>query len=32
VSGLASGTYQLRIIVASGPQRVAESAYFTLQD
>jgi VWFA-related protein len=32
VSGLASGTYQLRIIVVSGPQRVAESAYFTLQD
>jgi hypothetical protein len=32
VSGLAPGTYQLRIIVASGPQRVAESAYFTLQD
>ena len=32
VSGLASGTYQLRIIVASGPQRVAESGYFTLQD
>ena len=32
VSGLAPGTYQLRIIVVSGPQRVAESAYFTLQD
>ena len=32
VSGLAAGTYELRIIVASGPQRVAESAYFTLQD
>jgi hypothetical protein len=32
VSGLAPGTYQLRITVASGPQRVAESAYFTLQD
>jgi hypothetical protein len=32
VSGLAPGTYQLRIIVASGPQRVAETAYFTLQD
>ena len=32
VSGLAAGTYELRITVASGPQRVAESAYFTLQD
>ncbi len=32
VSGLAPGTYQLRIIVVSGLQRVAESAYFTLQD
>jgi len=32
VSGLAPGTYQLRIIVVSGPQRVAEAAYFTLQD
>ena len=32
VSGLAAGTYELRITVASGPQQVAESAYFTLQD
>jgi VWFA-related protein len=32
LSGLAPGTYELRIVVASGPQRVAESAYFTLQD
>jgi VWFA-related protein len=32
VSGLAPGTYQLRIIVASGQQHVAESAYFTLQE
>jgi VWFA-related protein len=32
VSGLAPGTYELRIIVVSGPQRAAESAYFTLQD
>jgi VWFA-related protein len=32
VSGLAPGTYQLRIIVASGLQRVSETAYFTLQD
>ena len=32
VSGLSPGTYELRITVASGPQRVAESAYFTLQD
>jgi VWFA-related protein len=32
VSGLAAGTYELRITVASGPQRVSESAYFTLQD
>jgi VWFA-related protein len=32
VSGLAPGTYELRITVASGAQRVAESAYFTLQD
>jgi VWFA-related protein len=32
VSGLSAGTYELRITVASGPQRVSESAYFTLQD
>ena len=32
VSGLAPGTYELRVIVASGQQRVAESAYFTLQE
>jgi len=32
VTGLAAGTYELRITVASGPQQVAESAYFTLQD
>lgn len=32
VAGLPAGTYELRITVASGPQRVAESAYFTLQD
>jgi hypothetical protein len=32
VSGLDPGTYQLRILVVSGPQSVAESAYFTLQD
>jgi VWFA-related protein len=32
VSGLTAGTYQLRIVVVSGPQRVDESAFFTLQD
>ena len=32
VSGLAPGTYELRITVASGAKQVAESAYFTLQD
>jgi hypothetical protein len=32
VSGLDPGTYQLRIVVVSGSQSVAESAYFTLQD
>ena len=32
VSGLAPGTYELRITVASGPKGVAESAYFTLQE